>query len=87
MTMTTRRWALAAAVLAVAAAFAAFAALRTSEATSAAGGTIEDDFELMQMVHTTEPATNPAAGPPVPWDGDSPASTATTRATAVRTRL
>ena len=72
MTLTTRRWALVAAIVALAAAFVAFAALRATEATSADQGTIEDDFELMQMVHTTEPATNPAAGPPVPWDGDSP---------------
>lgn len=73
MVMTrTRRLALGAALAALAAAFAAFAALRPTEATSADPGTAQEDFELMQMVHTTEPATNPAAGPPIPWDGDSP---------------
>ena len=72
MTTTRRRWALVAALVAVAAGFAAYAAVLPTKARTAEPGTVQDDFELMQMVHTTEPATNPAAGPPIPSDGDSP---------------
>lgn len=65
MSMRRRRWALAVALAALAAAI-------PIRGTIAQQGGIQDDFNLLQMVHTDTPETNPAAGPPIPWDGNSP---------------